>query len=183
MSAPGDGAGGAVDVANGEVLAELAVQVERLASAVAELQGERGRRGGGRGGGAGESEPPRPWCWLRMDHAAKADHLAELADWVREVLFAWPEAQRAFLPCWTRHWDVIEELSALYGAWKTAYLWEGASSRDASEYLDRWLPGAIARASVRLRPCAQSHHPDGERRDDAKLVDRSLTDLRRLARR
>ncbi|MFI6541181.1 hypothetical protein ACIBHY_52635 [Nonomuraea sp. NPDC050547] len=71
---------------------------------------------------------------------------------------------------------MIEELSMLCCAWKTAYLWEGAAARDASDYLDRLLPGAIARAAVRLRPCAQTHYPDGARR----LVDRTLAELRPL---
>ncbi|WP_181448726.1 hypothetical protein [Nonomuraea aridisoli] len=37
-------------------------------------------------------------------------------------------AQRAILPCWMRHWDVIEELSMLYCCWRTAYLWEEATA-------------------------------------------------------
>jgi len=39
---------------------------------------------------------------------------------------------------------------------------------------------ALSRLAVRLRPCAESHHPDGARRDDGDLVDRSIAELRRL---
>ncbi|GAA2419884.1 hypothetical protein GCM10010404_92870 [Nonomuraea africana] len=167
-----------------EVLAELAAHVESLSAAVAVLQaaqaGPSDEQGGGRGAGGKGEDPPSPWCWLRMSHVEKAECLAELADWVRDVLFAWPEAQRAYAPCWARHWDVIEELSMLYLAWRTAYLWKEATSRDVGDYLDRLLPAAIARAVVRLRPCAQGHHPDGARRDDAELVDRTITELRLL---
>ncbi|MEV4179607.1 hypothetical protein [Nonomuraea sp. NPDC049709] len=96
------------------------------------------------------------------------------------MLFAWPAAQRAIAPCWPRHWDVIEELSMLYCAWRTAYLWQERSGHHACEYLDRWPPGALDRLAVRLRPCAEAHQPDGARRDDAELVDRSIAELRRL---
>lgn len=163
----------------GEVLTELADHVRHLTIAVATLQKAQSNQKKGRGE-AEDEPPPRPWCWLRMSHAEKADRLAELADWVRDVLFAWPDAQRALTPCWSRHWDVIEDLSMLLCAWKTAYLWEGASSREAGDYLDRLLPAAIARALVRLRPCTQTHHPDGSRRDDAGFVDRTLDELHRL---
>ncbi|HEX4813013.1 MAG TPA: hypothetical protein VFV66_09715 [Nonomuraea sp.] len=62
-------------------------------------------------------------------------------------------------------------LSLLYCAWRTAYLWDGRTDHHACEYLDRWLPNAVDRLAVRLRPCAERHHPDGPRRDDAELVD------------
>jgi hypothetical protein len=126
------------------------------------------------------TDPPRPWSWLRMAHAEKADRLAELGDWLTQVLFVWPSAQRAVLPCWMRHWDVIEDLSMLYCCWKTAYLWEEATASDAAEFLDRWLPGAIARIEIRLRPCGQGHHPDGPRRDDTAVLAPVLDELRWL---
>ncbi|NRQ39151.1 hypothetical protein HII36_46110 [Nonomuraea sp. NN258] len=57
---------------------------------------------------------------------------------------------------------------------------EKRTDHHACEYLDRWLPGGLDRPTVRLRPCAEAHHPDGMRRDDAELVDRAVTELRRL---
>ncbi|MEV4172459.1 hypothetical protein [Nonomuraea sp. NPDC049709] len=39
---------------------------------------------------------------------------------------------------------------------------------------------APIRLAVRLRPCGEGHQPDGSRRDDAELVDRSIAELRRL---
>lgn len=170
----------------GEHLAALASVVAQL-QAAAEQEDGPDRTGGqvkgqrrGRGGSPEGGDPPRPWCWPRMTHAEKADRLAELGDWVHDVLFAWPAAQRVIPRCWSRHWDVIEELSALYCAWRAAYLWEERTDHHACEYLDRWLPGALDRLAVRLRPCAESHQPDGARRDDAELVDRSIAELRRL---
>ncbi|HEX4814916.1 MAG TPA: hypothetical protein VFV66_19415 [Nonomuraea sp.] len=160
----------------GQCVVELGARVGHLEAAAGREDGQAHGRAGSREGSA----PPRPWCWVRMIHAEKADRLAELADWVRDVLFAWPAAQRAILPCWSRHWDVIEELSLLYCAWRTAYLWDGRTDHHACEYLDRWLPNAVDRLAVRLRSCAERHHPDGARRDDAELVDRSIAELRRL---
>ncbi|MBE1586747.1 hypothetical protein ACFPOI_51305 [Nonomuraea angiospora] len=115
-----------------------------------------------------------------MRHGEKADRLAELADWVRDVLLAWPTAQRTIPRCWSRHWEVIEELSMLYCARSTAYLWEERTDHFACEYRDRWLPGALERLDVRLWPCAESHQPNGTRRDNAEPVDRSIAELRRL---
>uniref|UniRef100_UPI003F490C8E hypothetical protein n=1 Tax=Nonomuraea sp. CA-252377 TaxID=3240003 RepID=UPI003F490C8E len=124
--------------------------------------------------------PPRPWCWPKMPHPRKADRLGELGDWLTQVLFGWPAAQRAIQPCWPRHWDVIEEISMLYCTWKTAYLWEGATASDAAEYLDRWLPNALDRIEIRLRPCGQTHQPDGPRRDDTAILAAVQDELRWL---
>ncbi|MEU4576130.1 hypothetical protein [Nonomuraea sp. NPDC023979] len=158
---------------------ELANEVEQLAEAVAELHAAAPQQAGSQA--RAQLEPaPRPWCWPRMPHSEKADRLDELAAWVRDVLFAWPGAQQAILPCWPRHWDVIDELSMLYCAWQTAYLWESRTASDAGYYLDRLLPSMIERAKVRLRPCSQGHHPDGARRDDTDIVQRTIVDLRRL---
>ncbi|PZG09165.1 hypothetical protein [Nonomuraea aridisoli] len=168
----GSGQGGD---ASAEIIADLAAELEQLAGVVAGLAAAPPPSK------AAKSEPPpRPWSWLRMSHVDKADRLAELGDWLTQVLFAWPAAQRAILPCWMRHWDVIEELSMLYCCWRTAYLWEEATAGDAAEFLDRWLPGAIARIEVRLRPCGQGHHPDDPRRDDTAALAPVLDELRWL---
>jgi len=164
------------DDAQPEIITGLAAELEELAHTVAQLN-------------ASSSEPkpskvkapsersPRPWCWPRMPHEEQADRLAELADWVRDVLFAWPDAQQAILPCWPRHWDVIEELSMLYCAWRTAYTWDDATASDAAHYLDRLRPSTVERLQVRMRPCSQHHQPDGPPRDDADMVDRTVTEL------
>ncbi|MFI7643924.1 hypothetical protein [Nonomuraea sp. NPDC049400] len=161
--------------ANAEIIADLAAELEQLAAVVANLAAAPppSRRGA-------QTEPPRPWCWPRMPHTDKADRLAELGDWLTQVLFAWPSAQRAILPCWMRHWDVIEDLSMLYCCWKTAYMGEEATASDAAEFLDRWLPNAITRIEVRLRPCGQGHHPDKQRRDDSTALAPVLEELRWL---
>ncbi|MFI6485857.1 hypothetical protein ACIBH1_48695 [Nonomuraea sp. NPDC050663] len=169
-----------------QLVLALADQMRELTATVADLQATQASRpspGAGQAGaaGSGRREPePRPWCWLRMSHTDKAERLSELADWVREVLMAWPAAQRAYTPCWSWHWDVVEDLSMLYLAWQTAYLWPGAGVREVADFLDRLLPSALVRASDRLKPCTHGHQPDGERRDDADLVDQAVNGLRRL---
>ncbi|MEV0151892.1 MULTISPECIES: hypothetical protein [unclassified Nonomuraea] len=173
---PPDDPGGQ-DEERGELIAELSAELEQLATTVADLIATQPHN---RTSGDRPDPPPRPWCWLRITHAQKADRLAELGDWLTQVLFIWPAAQRAVLTCWPRHWDVIEELSMLYCAWQTAYLWEERTSSDAAEFLDRWLPNAIARIEVRLRPCGQGHQPDGPRRDDTDTLAPVLDELRWL---
>ncbi|PRX46316.1 hypothetical protein B0I32_1455 [Nonomuraea fuscirosea] len=159
------------------IIADLALEVEHLAHTVAGLTAAPTGR---LSASSDLPPPPHPWCWPRMPHTKKADRLGELGDWMTQVLFTWPSAQRAVLPCWPRHWDVVEELSMLYCCWRTAYLWEGATAGDTAEYLDRWLPNAIARIEVRLRPCGQGHHPDGKRRDDTATLTPVQDELRWL---
>ncbi|MER7369451.1 hypothetical protein [Nonomuraea wenchangensis] len=174
MSDSDDGTDTTADT-NAEIIADLAAELEQLAAAVADLTAPSSKRR------RTEPEPPpRPWSWLPMPHTEKADRLAELGDWLTQVLFAWPHAERAILPCWMRHWDVIEELSMLYCCWKTAYLWDEATASDAAQFLDHWLPNAVARIEIRLRPCGQGHHPDRPRRDDAAILAPVLDKLRWL---
>ncbi|MFC5821840.1 hypothetical protein [Nonomuraea harbinensis] len=163
------------DDAQPEIITGLAAELEELAHTVAQLNTSPSRSE--RSSGKPPGGAPCPWCWPRMPHQEKAERLAELADWVRDVLFAWPDAPRAILSCWPRHWDVIEELSMLYCAWRTAYTWEGATSSDAAHYLDRLRPSTVERLQVRMRPCGQHHQPDGSPRDDAGMVDRTITEL------
>jgi hypothetical protein len=164
------------DDARPEIITDLAAELEELAHTVAQLNTSSGRSQP-HGGKPSPASGPRPWCWPRMPHEEKAERLAELADWVRDVLFAWPDAQRAVLGCWPRHWDVVEELSMLYCAWRAAYIWDGATSSDAAYYLDRLRPSTIERLQVRMRPCSQRHQPDGAPRDDTDRVDRTITEL------
>ncbi|GAA3168778.1 hypothetical protein GCM10020001_113570 [Nonomuraea salmonea] len=125
--------------------------------------------------------PPRPWCWPKMPHRRKADKLGELGDWLTQVLFGWPAAQRAIAPPAGPATGTSPKSSACSTApGKTAYLWEGASANDACEYLDRWLPNALERIEIRLRPCGQGHQPDGPRRDDSTVVALVQEELRWL---
>ena len=162
--------------ADPEIITGLAAELEELARTVAQLNASSSKPEPSKAKASAERSP-RPWCWPRMPHEEKAERLAELADWVRDVLFAWPDAQQAILTCWPRHWDVIEELSMLYCAWRTAYTWDGATSSDAAYYLDRLRPGTVERLQIRMRPCSQHHQPDGPPRDDADTVDRTITEL------
>ncbi|MFI6713503.1 hypothetical protein ACIBF7_44245 [Nonomuraea sp. NPDC050478] len=159
-----------------DIITGLAAELEELARTVAQLNASSSEPQPSKAK-ASPKRSQRPWCWPRMPHEEKAERLAELADWVRDVLFAWPDAPRAILSCWPRHWDVIEELSMLYCAWRTAYTWDGATSSEAAYYLDRLRPSTVERLQIRMRPCSQRHQPDGPPRDDVDIVDRTITEL------
>jgi hypothetical protein len=67
-------------------------------------------------------------------------------------------------PCWDRHQDVLDELTALHAAWHAVYRGTAAPASAAIEWHDRWLPGCLARckAALNARPCdTGAHQPPG----------------------
>ena len=65
--------------------------------------------------------PDRPICRARLhgDHATEV--LDELTDWVQWLPHRFTLDPRTIPDCWDQHGPLIEELSALYTAWQTAY--------------------------------------------------------------
>lgn len=136
-------------------LTELAPVVGELSSAV-----ERSGLGPALDAREGESSPERPWCWVTMSDAERADALTELAKWIAAVLRArYPHRAAIIRPCWPEHPTVVEELSWLYGEWRQAYLDEDGRHRDAGEWHDRWLPGVLHRLNIdgEFSDCDQDH--------------------------
>ncbi len=85
-----------------------------------------------------------------------------LRAWVDDVLRGHhPELVNDSLqPCWDRHDDVLDELTALQAAWHAAYRGKAAPATAAIEWHDRWLPGCLARckAAIKARPCDTGGH-------------------------
>ena len=85
-----------------------------------------------------------------------------LRAWVQDVLRGRHPglAGDSLPPCWDRHDDVVDELTALQAAWQAAYRGTAAPATAAIEWHDRWLPGCLARckAAVKARPCGAAGH-------------------------
>jgi hypothetical protein len=85
-----------------------------------------------------------------------------LRAWVDDVLRGHHPglASDSLQPCWDRHQDVLDELTALHAAWHAAYRGTAAPATAAIEWHDRWLPGCLARckAAIKARPCDTGGH-------------------------
>lgn len=100
--------------------------------------------------------PQVPICWpfLRDEHETAA--LADLSIWMEWLIDRFELDHRVIPTCWQQHGPIIEELSALFTAWQSAYL------DDASEPL-RWM-AAFAATRERLTDwtlrtgCRAQHH-------------------------
>ena len=65
--------------------------------------------------------PDGPICWPRLGDDDAAEMLAEVDDWVGWLTRRFTLDHRTIPACWEQHGPIIEELSALYTAWQTAY--------------------------------------------------------------
>lgn len=129
-------------------LAELTKFVrELLETAEADSRGERA-----------------PWWPDFKPSEERTTALRLLGVWVDEVIRGrHPEAYRDSLqPCWYRHPDVLDELTALRAAWYAAYKDSAASAVAAIEWHDRWLPGAMTRckAAMKALACDKNGHQE-----------------------
>lgn len=130
--------------------AGLAQEVQRLAEKLG------GAGDGGAGAEMGTAHPRRPpWRW--MSDEQYRDALRDLARWVTEVLLTRYRYTLAVLPaCWPAHPEAVEELDVLYWLWVGWAVPPGeaaSAARDAADWHDRWLPGALARLGPVLRHC------------------------------
>ena len=66
-------------------------------------------------------DPNDPICWPRLDDAHALEPLEELTDWARWPTKRFTPDHRTVPHCWDQHGPVIEEPSALYTAWQTAF--------------------------------------------------------------
>lgn len=67
------------------------------------------------------SGPPMPIMWAAHTLDEHRHLLEELEVWVTWLIEHYSLDRRYIPECWTRHWELIEELSALQLAWEAAY--------------------------------------------------------------
>jgi hypothetical protein len=114
-----------------------------------------------------EIGPMRPgrWCW-RNARAITVDALwEELTDWV-DWLSTRYILDELIPPCWMGHGAMVEELTALYAGWYTAYLDIDARGFDPLAWHE-----ALVRLLGRVREWnRQGCRSDAHREDPAALV-------------
>ena len=89
----------------------------------------------------------QPIRWPHLDDEKSAEQLDELTDWVLWLTWRFNLDHRTVPDCWNQHGAVIEELSALYTAWQTAY----AQTADGDSPL-AWM-NQFANSRHRLTDC------------------------------
>lgn len=114
-----------------------------------------------------EIGPMRPgrWCW-RNARAVTVDALwEELRAWVDWLITRYVLDEQ-IPPCWSRHGAMIEEFTALYAGWYTAYLDIDARGFDPLAWHE-----ALARTLSRVREWnRQGCRSDAHREDPAPLA-------------
>jgi hypothetical protein len=90
------------------------------------------------------SSSSAPWTWRNLTGRAAEQQWLELADWVAWLRGRYPLARRVPL-CWWRHPELVEELTALWLAWKDAYATKHAHLAAPADWHARWLPDFLRR--------------------------------------
>lgn len=67
------------------------------------------------------SGPPIPLLWAAHTPEEQRHYLDELDLWVTWLVDHYRLDRRYVPECWAKHWELIEELSALHLAWEAAY--------------------------------------------------------------
>jgi hypothetical protein len=67
------------------------------------------------------SGPPIPLLWAAHTPEEQRHYLDELDLWVTWLVDHYRLDRRYVPKCWARHWELVEELSALHLAWEAAY--------------------------------------------------------------
>jgi hypothetical protein len=93
---------------------------------------------------ASASSSSAPWAWRNLTGPAAEKQWCELADWVGWLRGRYPLARRVPL-CWWRHPELVEELTALWLAWKDAYATKHAHLAAPADWHARWLPDFLRR--------------------------------------
>lgn len=90
-------------------------------------------------------QKPSIWCWRYLNNKQIAQQWGGLENWVAWLSDRYPKTLRDLPPCWYLHTEAVEELTALWAAWKAAYYGDD-NPRDAMIFWhDRWLPGVVRR--------------------------------------
>ena len=133
-------------------LAEQAERLDGLDATVADLGEDLSALAAtlAKGGPAG-GEAEQAWWWPHLDALDATNAWAKLGSWVRDALLArHVQYQELLRPCWRRHPDVVDELTALRLLWADAYTNAAAKPGAATEYLTR-LPVAMTRVDAAFK--------------------------------
>ena len=96
------------------------------------------------------------WSWRDLGPIGAQVLWDRLADWVGWLRGRYPIAEQ--LPaCWWRHPELVEELTALWLAWRAAYTDPTAVMTQPAEWHDRWLPGLLHRVKQWGVHCDTTH--------------------------
>lgn len=111
------------------------------------------------------------WCWRYLDPYETQALFIELRDWVDWMVVRY-NVDEYVRPCWFRHGVAIEELTALYVAWRSTYKEKPrAYSDDLTAFHDRWFWHALERLKTYrvFKSCTPIQHVD----DNEQLTTRS----------
>ena len=107
-----------------------------------------------------QQEPPElpafgPWVWDAMDPEMRRERLRELGQWTAWLVRTFPRV--TVPPCWWRHPDVREHLTALYTGWVRTY--SGEPQRDLAEA--EWISTLHSLAPhLEVKVCSTGRHED-----------------------
>ncbi|MER6913932.1 hypothetical protein ABT354_19855 [Streptomyces sp. NPDC000594] len=102
------------------------------------------------------------WVWEAMEPPVRRERLVELRTWVHWLVRTYPWTHSHVTPCWYRHRDVREHLTALFVSWVRTYT--PGSKRDTAEV--EWID-ALYRTMPRLalKECGPQQHVEQRPRD------------------
>ncbi|TNU72783.1 DUF4913 domain-containing protein, partial [Miniimonas arenae] len=105
---------------------------------------------------------PSPFSWAHVTGQTRAQLWQDLAAWIDQHNTRFGQADSALhlTACWYRHPVVVEELTALMEAWRTAYLGHQAPTTDAIYYLQTFFHPTVHRihtAAWGLKNCTGGH--------------------------
>lgn len=112
-----------------------------------------------------QHKAPSRWCLKELPRTKAAEaQWDEFTEWVDWLTGHYPQGFRDMPPCWYLHTDAVEELAALWQAWRYAYYGDDDPRESAMVWHERWLPGVCRRLVGKggvLAPCtaARKHHP------------------------
>ncbi len=126
-------------------LPNLAETVAKISESVAEL---------GELANAEQQDAAGPWWWPSLLRSEAEEAWEILTSWVDDVLRERypPDAHDKVRACWFAHPGVVDELTALYFAWKGAYRPDAAHTA-VFEWFDRALPNTLGRTREATREC------------------------------
>ena len=103
---------------------------------------------------------PRPIDWTRLSPEASAEQWAVLDAWVRWLVRRYAIDPREIPPCWARHGDLLEELSALHTAHRAAFDPAGPPTGPSDWHANLANTRARLQHSVSRTGCRGGQHRD-----------------------